>query len=249
MPQKRKDKAGTQKRIINIMKKANQREKREALDLPTLGDGRFWDFKIFPRAYKSWEKMNQKDKIVAAIIGITHVMALGAPFCYTPWAAWLCFWGYVLRVGAITTSYHRQLTHKSFKTEKWVEHALAVPAVLAVQGHPIEWCSNHRHHHAHCDKEVDPHSPYDGFYWSHMGWLFDSKTQMLLFDTSNVADLKKDDFYQFLKNNYLNITIAQPILMFLLGGFPAMCWGYALSTVISWHITWSVNSVSHIWGN
>ena len=72
---------------------------------------------------------------------------------------------------------------------------------------------------------------------------------MLLFDTSNVADLKKDNFYQFLKNNYLNITIAQPVLMFLLGGFPAMCWGYALSTVISWHITWCVNSVSHIWGN
>ena len=126
---------------------------------------------------------------------------------------------------------------------------MAIPAILAVQGHPIEWCSNHRHHHVHCDKEVDPHSPYDGFYWSHMGWLFDSKAQMLLFDTSNVNDLKKDDFYQFLKKNYLNITIAQPVLMFLLGGFPAMCWGYALRTVITWHVTWSVNSLSHIWGN
>ena len=87
-PVKRKEKANTQRRIINIMKKANQREKREALDLPTLGGStRFWDFKIFPRAYKKWEKMNQKDKIVAGIIGLTHVMALGAPFCYTPWAA------------------------------------------------------------------------------------------------------------------------------------------------------------------
>ena len=88
VPGKRKEKANTQRRIINIMKKANQREKREALDLPTLGGStRFWDFKIFPRAYKKWEKMNQKDKIVAGIIGLTHVMALGAPFCYTPWAA------------------------------------------------------------------------------------------------------------------------------------------------------------------
>ena len=133
MPVERKKKANTQRRIINIMKKANQREKREALELPSLGGStKFWDYKIFPRMYKSWAKMNQKDKIVAGIIGLTHVMALGAPFCYTPWAAQMCFWGYVATAMGITTSYHRQLTHKSFKTAKWLEHALAIPAVLAV---------------------------------------------------------------------------------------------------------------------
>lgn len=151
--------------------------------------------------------MNKKDQIVAGIIASTHIMALGAPFCYTPQAFQLCFWGYMITALGITASFHRQLTHKSFKSPKWVERLLATWGTLAVQGHPIEWCSNHRHHHVHCDTEVDPHSPYDGLWWSHMVWLFDSKSQIILFDTSNVKDLKRDDYYQWLKKNYLWVTI------------------------------------------
>lgn len=74
---------------------------------------------------------------------------------------------------------------------------------LYVQGHPIEWVSGHRYHHAQCDKEADPHSPYDGFFWSHMGWLFDSKVNIHLVDMSNAGDLRKDPFYKWVKNNYL----------------------------------------------
>jgi stearoyl-CoA desaturase (delta-9 desaturase) len=85
---------------------------------------------------------------------------------------------------------------------------MAFIGVLAVQGHPIEWVSAHRHHHIYCDNIVDPHSPYDGFFWSHTGWLFDSKSTPILYDTSNVRDLKKDEFYQWLKTNYLKITLA-----------------------------------------
>lgn len=198
--------------------------------------------------YKSWSQMNRKDQIVAGIIGSTHILALGAPFCYSPGMFQLCFCGYILTALGITASFHRQLTHKSFKSPKAVEYALATLGTLAVQGNPIEWCSNHRHHHSHCDSVVDPHSPYDGIWWSHCGWLFDSKTQLILFDTSNVKDLKKDDYYQFLKSNYLWITIGQPAVYFALGGFPALVWGYALRTVFTWHITWAVNSASHIWG-
>ena len=85
---------------------------------------------------------------------------------------------------------------------------MAFIGVLAVQGHPIEWVSAHRHHHTYSDNIVDPHSPYDGFFWSHTGWLFDSKSTPILYDTSNVRDLKKDEFYQWLKTNYLKITLA-----------------------------------------
>jgi stearoyl-CoA desaturase (delta-9 desaturase) len=156
--------------------------------------------------------------------------------------------GYFFSCLGITLSYHRQLTHKSFETDKWLEHAFAFLGVLAVQGHPIEWVSAHRHHHVQCDDVPDPHSPYDGFFWSHMGWLFDSRSNALLFDTTNAKDMKKDDFYVWLKKNYLNITIAQPIVYFLLGGFPGLIWGFALRTVFSWHVTWAVNSISHMWG-
>ncbi len=74
----------------------------------------------------------------------------------------------------ITLSFHRQLSHKSFRTPKWLEYALAYCGVLAVQGDPIEWASSHRYHHLHTDTPLDPHSPYEGFWWSHMGWLLNN---------------------------------------------------------------------------
>ncbi len=74
----------------------------------------------------------------------------------------------------ITLSFHRQLSHRSFQTPKWLEYALAYCGVLAVQGDPIEWVSSHRYHHLHTDTPLDPHSPYEGFWWSHMGWLLNN---------------------------------------------------------------------------
>ena len=80
----------------------------------------------------------------------------------------------------ITLSFHRQLSHRSFQTPKWLEYVLAYCGVLAVQGDPTEWVSSHRFHHLHTDTPLDPHSPYEGFWWSHMGWLLDEKVPMSL---------------------------------------------------------------------
>jgi len=143
--------------------------------LEPFGSTKFWGFETWPKIQKSWGKMNKKDQIVASLIGSIHMLAfLFAPFTYTPTAFWVGFVGYMFTSLGITASYHRQLTHKSFNSPKWVEYILATWGVMAIQGHPMEWVSAHRHHHLHCDKEADPHSPYDGFFWSHMGWLFDS---------------------------------------------------------------------------
>mmetsp|Transcript_6763 Transcript_6763/g.11358 ORF Transcript_6763/g.11358 Transcript_6763/m.11358 type:complete len:428 (+) Transcript_6763:161-1444(+) len=181
------------RKLIGEMLVENVREERPAVDLPPLapfGNTKFWDFKIFPRIQKSLEEMNEKDKVVLGLVAGIHGMCLAAPFTYTPEAFELCILGYILTAMGITTSYHRQLTHKSFETSKTMEYFLSIFGLLAVQGDPIEWVSAHRHHHAYCDKEVDPHSPFDGFFWSHMGWLFDSSANKLLFDTKNVKDLK-----------------------------------------------------------
>ena len=88
----------------------NDREEREAYDLPMLkpfGDEKYWDFKVFPRVYKTWEKMNRKDKIVAGLIGSIHALALLAPFTYTPGALGWAFWSYMIACQGITLSYHR----------------------------------------------------------------------------------------------------------------------------------------------
>jgi stearoyl-CoA desaturase (Delta-9 desaturase) len=158
--------------------KENVREDRDVYQLPVmepLGNDKFWDFKIFPKTYKNWEQMNKKDKIVAGIFLSIHAMALLAPFTYSSTALGWFFISYMVAVPGITLGYHRLLTHKSFSSPKWFEYLIAFIGVLSVQGDPIEWCSAHRYHHAHCDDVADPHSPYDGFFWSHMGWMLDSK--------------------------------------------------------------------------
>lgn len=192
--------------------------------------------------------MNRKDHIVTSLIVVIHLMALSAPFTYATGASKWLVSNYFITCFGITACYHRQLTHRSFETPKWLEYLMAFAGTLAVQGNPIEWVSAHRHHHCQCDDVADPHSPKDGFWWSHLGWMLDCGTQPLLFDTSNVKDLKKDKFYTFLKNHYIKITLAQPFVYYLLGGWTAVIWGFALRTVLVWHITWAVNSLSHIWG-
>jgi hypothetical protein len=90
--------------------KLNNRDEREAFDVPMLqplGDKKFWDFQVFPRAYKSWSKMNKKDKIVAGILGSIHALALLAPFTYSPGAVGWAFWSYMITLQGITLSYHR----------------------------------------------------------------------------------------------------------------------------------------------
>ena len=148
----------------------------------------------------------------------------------------------------VTLSYHRQLTHKSFVTPKWLEYFFSLCGVMAIEGHPIEWVSAHRHHHQQCDKDLDPHSPMDGFYWSHIGWLLDTNNNKILTDTSNAKDLKSQAFYRALKKYYIPHIFLQLLFFGGLWGFGGLVWGFFLRVVFVWHITWAVNSLSHIWG-
>ncbi|MEW5316786.1 MAG: hypothetical protein WDW38_008136 [Sanguina aurantia] len=127
---------------------------------PTLGPNRKW---------------NVTDMAYAGVIGGIHLLACAAPFCFSPQMFGLFLASYfVTGCLGITLSYHRQLSHKSFQTPKWLEYTLAYCGVLAVQGDPLEWASSHRYHHLHTDTPLDPHSPFEGFWWSHLGWLMDN---------------------------------------------------------------------------
>lgn len=121
-------------------------------------------------------KMNSKDWTVTLFLGAMHMLALAAPFTFS-WDMVKLFFAAYFVTGClgITTSYHRMLSHKSFQVPKWLEYPLAYCGVLAVQGDPMEWASSHRYHHLHTDTPLDPHSPYEGFFWSHWGWLFDNE--------------------------------------------------------------------------
>lgn len=147
----------------------------------------------------------------------------------------------------ITLCYHRMLTHRSFKTYKWFEYLCAWLGSQAGQGDPIEWVSTHRYHHLHCDTPLDPHSPFEGFWWSHITWLFSTEASML--DYTNAPDLKAQWFYRFLEVTFFPwLFVIKPYLTYQYGGIEAVCWTIAVPMVAGWHSTFLVNSAAHTWG-
>ncbi|KIY98704.1 stearoyl-CoA desaturase (delta-9desaturase) [Monoraphidium neglectum] len=182
-------------------------------------------------------------------IGSMHViLALYGYSTFTwGWAAvgWSIF-AFCGIVG-ITLGYHRMLTHKSFKTYKCLEYLIAFVGTQAGQGDPIEWVSTHRYHHLHTDTPLDPHSPYEGFWWSHLLWL--TGTEHSLLDYANVPDLKNQLFYKVMEFTFFPLLfIVKPVLMYQMGGMQAVCWTCAFPLVWGYHTTFLVNSASHIWG-
>ena len=183
-------------------------------------------------------------------IAALHLGAIAAFFFFS-WsalAAAAVLWVLGQNVG-IAMSYHRQLTHRGFLTPKWVEYAMAVCATLALQGGPIYWVSVHRLHHQLTDREGDPHSPRDGKWWSHMGWiLYGTLRNRNTLLNRYAPDLARDRFYVWLSRyHWVPVTLVS-IGLFLIGGWPWLLWGTFFRVTLGLHVTWLVNSATHIWG-
>jgi stearoyl-CoA desaturase (delta-9 desaturase) len=180
-----------------------------------------------------------------------HLAALSA-FFYFRWSALVAFlviWVLAQNIG-IAMGYHRLLTHRGYSTPKWLEYFITTCGTLALQGGPIYWVAVHRMHHRYTDKEGDPHSPRDGKWWSHAGWLLNGT----LCDETNVlkryaSDLERDRYYVWLnKYHWIPLTVVG-ITFLAFGGWPWLLWGAVLPATIGFHTTWMVNSVTHLWGS
>ncbi|KAK9690398.1 hypothetical protein RND81_09G124800 [Saponaria officinalis] len=202
--------------------------------------------KIFTR--RKWSAL---DIGTLSMVIMMHGLAMFAPFVYNWGAFWVAVGLYfVTGLLGICLSFHRQLSHKSFKLPKWVEYFFAYCGVLALQGNPIDWVSTHRYHHQFCDSEKDPHSPFEGFWFSHMTWLFDTEAIVdRCGEPKNIGDLESQTFYRFIKNTYLLHPLALGLILYAFGGFPYLVWGMGVRSVWVYHITWLVNSACHVWGN
>lgn len=204
-----------------------------------------------PRNVFVGRKWSLLDIATVGVVVVMHLLALYGFFVFN-WGAFLVAVGLYLATGllGICLSFHRNLSHRSFKLPKWLEYFCAYCGVLALQGNPIDWVSTHRYHHQYCDSERDPHSPVEGFWFSHMNWLFDHKAiSERCGEGCNVADLEKQPFYRFIKNTYILHPLALGILLYAVGGFPLIVWGMGVRTVWVYHITWFVNSACHVWGS
>ncbi|HTB96926.1 MAG TPA: fatty acid desaturase [Terracidiphilus sp.] len=202
---------------------------------------------------------NEFNWVFFVVIATFHMGALAAFFFFrlSSFALFLVMWLLSQNVG-IAVSYHRQLTHRGFTTPKWLEHAMALCGALALQGSPTYWVAVHRMHHRYTDRPGDPHSPRDGKWWSHMGWIMrgalHNETAMIV---RYAPDLQRDRFYRWLAVwHWLPITLTGIVLLgtgSAVGGWKLglswLLWGVLLRISVGFHVTWLVNSATHLWGS
>ena len=153
------------------------------------------------------------------------------------------FW---LRMFGITGGYHRYFAHKTYKTSRPFQFALAFLAASATQKGPLWWAGHHRGHHKYADKPGDTHSPREGIYYAHQGWIFDRRWDATPID--RIGDFAAYPELVWLNKYHVVAPVVLAVACYLLGGFSGLVWGFVISTVALWHATYCVNSVCHIWG-
>jgi fatty-acid desaturase len=201
--------------------------------------------------------------ITAIAMGLFHVGAIAALFFFswTNLAVAAVMYFFAINVG-IGMAYHRLLTHRGYKTPKWVEYFLSACGTMALEGGPIFWVATHRVHHQNSDHEGDPHTPHDGTWWAHAGWIISgralhSETALL---GRYAPDLTRDPVHVWLsKFHWLPLTIAGFLQIALgaalaapghrvVGALGMVLWGTFLRVTLGLHATWLVNSATHLWG-
>jgi stearoyl-CoA desaturase (delta-9 desaturase) len=150
----------------------------------------------------------------------------------------------------IGMGFHRLLTHRGYKTPKLVEYFLTFCGLLALEGGSINWVVTHRIHHANTDHPGDPHTPRDGGWWAHMGWILRGTAQQHEESVMQryAPDLMKDPVHIWLNRLYFVPLIISGMLLLAYGGWAFMFVGVFLRVTIGLHFTWLVNSATHMWG-
>ena len=198
--------------------------------------------------------------LTVATVIVFHAGALAAFFFFTWQRLAVMAILYVLAINVgIGMCYHRLLTHRGYQTPKWVEYVMSIFATMSLEGGPIFWVSTHRVHHQLSDQEGDPHTPREGGWWAHAGWIMFG--QALHAQTAVLAryspDLSKDKFHVWLsKYHWLPITLSGLLLLgggWYFGGWREgvgmVLWGVLLRVTLGLHATWLVNSATHLWGS
>ncbi len=208
----------------------------------------------------------------AAPIIILHLVALLAlmPWFFSWTGVVLAAFGcYVFGTLGVNIGYHRLLTHRGFCCPLWLERLLALLGVCCLQESPTVWVATHRRHHHVSDEPLDPHSPLGNALWGHIGWLVvkSPNAQAGRLVERYAKDLTSDRFYAWLEagDNWAWVASMSWLAFFALGygvvavgggtageavrfGSSLVVWGVAVRTVAVWHLTWAVNSVTHLWG-
>jgi stearoyl-CoA desaturase (delta-9 desaturase) len=208
----------------------------------------------------------------AVAIPIVHLLGLLA---FVPWLfSWtgvvlIIVGHHVFGLLGMTLGYHRLLAHRSFACSKRLERVLSLLGVCCLQDSPLRWVAMHHQHHQAADERSDPHSPRVSLLWAHVGWLMVENRAFsdTRFYERYAPDLWRDPFHRWLAldDRWFRVYIAHAVLLLVAGlavgwattgaytegvrfGLSVLVWGVFVRTVVQWHLTWSVNSLTHRWG-
>jgi stearoyl-CoA desaturase (delta-9 desaturase) len=160
----------------------------------------------------------------------------------------LAFALYFGRMFGLTAGFHRYLAHRSFRTSRAGQFALAFLGTLAVQKGPLWWAAHHRAHHKYSDTPRDIHSVrQNGFWWSHVRWILVRRFDAT--DWDRIKDLSSYPELVWLNRFYLVPQLLLAVGLGLAFGAWGVVWGFLVSTTMLWHATFCVNSLAHVWGS
>ena len=191
------------------------------------------------------------DWVNVVYFAVVHAIAATAVwhFSWTGLAVVLAGWWLTGSIG-ICLTYHRLLTHRGFQVSKPLEYFLTLCGMLASEGGAITWVAMHRMHHTLSDREgKDLHTPKDGFWWSHIGWILTHIEQdRREIERKHAPELVADPVHRFLNRAHIFPNIIVGLALYAWGGWSLVVWGVFLRLVINLHATWFVNSAAHTWG-
>ncbi len=206
--------------------------------------------------------------VIAPFVGVIIAAVLLWQVGMVNWAyIGMVVFGWLITTLGITVGFHRLCSHKSFDTYPWIRLFWTALGTMSIEGAPLTWCAVHRRHHSHSDKEGDPHSPHlsgygflgmlKGLFHGQIGWLFTGYWSKPNYEKW-IPDLIKDRMLVRMNNNYywlvlLSLAIPTVIGYFIegswYGGLLGFIWGGLVRVFITHHITWSINSICHVFGN
>ncbi len=202
-------------------------------------------------AQPSTNRITNQDKrinLVASIpFAIIHLLVFGVLLTgVSAGTLLLALVLYFVRMFFITAGYHRYFSHRSYKMGRAAQFVMALGGTTAAQKGPLWWASHHRAHHRYADTDRDIHSPRDGAIWSHVGWILSDKFKET--ELSSIKDFSRFPELRFLDRFWWVGPTALGSAVFILWGARGLFVGFFLSTVLLWHGTFLVNSLSHVFG-
>jgi len=179
--------------------------------------------------------------------GVHLAALLGALWLGWSWSAfaWLAS-TYAVRMFVITAGYHRYFSHRTYKTSRPFQFLLALVGMSTAQQSPLWWSAHHRQHHRASDTPDDVHSPRQrGFWYAHVGWIFANRGST---DLDKIRDFAKYPELRFMDRHDTAFVIGYGVLTYLVGGTTGLVWGFFVSIVLAWHVTFCINSLAHVLG-